>query len=423
MERIRVGVFIVVLLCIISIVGLLVYQSIWVNKAMALANDQYDHRAIAALNAVSAEYARSQPDFDTSLSEDSLTLSAKLNIDSAKLDSIFAVYIANNRLSQKYKYCIVNVPDMGTACNLADLGADYYTVPLSQLLKNDSIEGLNSMQLRLYFLDKEYYILCEIWQWLLAYVLFIVIVVFSLLFLIRTILRQKRFAKEQADFIHSMIHELKTPVATIGMSSKVLKKAGISVTDFDKLRNYAEIVDEENNRIWACVDSLLQMLTVNKRTLNLKKELVDVNSVVKAAVDGFSVATMARPVTFSLLLEDELPNILADKMHVRAVIDNIIDNAIKYSPLNSSISIKTKQQLEKYVVIIIEDNGRGIAKRDRRRIFRKYYRVASERKKGIKGFGLGLYYIKQVVDAHNGRVYVRSKLNKGTQIGVLLPIE
>ncbi len=418
MKKKGLAIFIVALLSVVSLVGLLVCQSIWVNKAI-VASDEYNQRAVAALNEASAEYAKLQS--NTTLIKDSLALSAEEYLDRGLLDSLLFVYLANNGLSQKYKYFIANASDDDSIYNSSKAEVEY-SIPLSQLLGSDSINKLDEQQFRLHFLGKKHYILSKIWQWLIVYTIFIILIIFGLLFLIRTVLRQKRNSKEQADFIHSMIHELKTPVATIGMSSKVLKKAGISVTDFDKLRNYAEIVEQENNRIWACVDSLLQMLTVNKRSLNLKKEPIDVNSIVKAAVDGFSIATMAHPVTFSLLLDDKLPSISADKMHVRAVLDNIIDNAIKYSPINSSISIRT-EQIRKNIIIIVKDNGRGIAKKDQRRIFKKFYRVASEKKKGVKGFGLGLYYIKQVVDAHGGKVFVKSKLNKGTYIGVLLPEE
>lgn len=420
MRKIKVGIFVVVLLCAISLAGLLAYQALWVNKIVVLLDNQYNQRATAMLNEISAEYA--QYHAGASFIEDSLTLTAKIGVNNDVLDSLFSAYIAANGLSDEYEYCIASLLDTGFVHSSSNLKAEYYAIPLSRFLKKDSINNIDNLQLKLYFLNKEHCILGDIWQWLLAYAVFIIVIIFCVLFLIKTVLTQKRSAKNQADFIHSMIHELKTPVATIGMSCKVLKKAGVSTADFDKLRSYAEIVDQENNRIWACVDSLLQMLTVNKRSLNLNKEPVDVNSIIKAAVDGFSVATMAHPATFTLLLNDKLPHILADKMHVRAVIDNIIDNAIKYSPVNSSICIKT-EQIGRNIIMVVEDKGRGIAKKDQQRIFKKFYRAAADRKKEVKGFGLGLYYIKQVVDAHNGRVYVKSKLNKGTQIGVLFPVE
>lgn len=391
------------------------FQQRWVDKAVALVNEQYGYRVASVLDAVTAEYSEIC-NSDT----DSLTLSTKVELNKRRLDSLLSAYLRNSNLPQKYEYYIVNALGADSVYISPDAELEYYTAPLAHLGKNDEA---GDAQLKLYFPGEKQQLFGMAWERLTVYfAIFTAAIAFSLFYLVRKILRQKRLAQEQADFIHSMIHELKTPVATIEMSSKALKKAGISITDYEKLRSYAEIIGEENNRIWMCVDSLLQMLTVNKRSLGLRKELVDINAIIKTAVEGFSVATMAQPVTFTLSLDDRATPILADKMHIRAVLDNLLDNAIKYSPRNSTICVTT-ELTKRNIIIIVADNGRGIAKKDQKHIFKKFYRVSSERRKGIKGFGLGLYYVKQVVEAHEGVIYVKSKLNKGTQIGVILPIE
>ena len=414
MKKAKIGIYSVVILCILSLAGFLVFELIWAGKVVISVNDRYSDRTISALKAISAEYAeRSSLEFDS--------LSTKERLDETLLDSLLIVYTKKYKLSEKYEYSVVGSIDADSAYYMFD--TEYYTTSLAKTVDDDKVSKADGLWLKLYFPDKKKHILEEIRRELVPYYAVLgLAIAFCLFYLVRVVIQQRRLAQQQADFIHSMIHELKTPVATIDMSSQVLKKAGITIMDYEKLRNYAGIVGEENNRIWACVDSLLQMLTVNKRSLNLKKEQVDVNSTIQAAVDGFSVATMAQPVTFNLRLNNELPLILADKMHIRAIVDNIIDNAIKYSPNNSTISIAT-QQTKRNVIVIIEDNGKGISKKNQRHIFKKFYRVSSDKKKGTKGFGLGLHYVKEVAEAHGGSVNVKSKLNKGTYIGVILPIE
>lgn len=414
----KVSIFGVVALCVVALTGLLVYQSVWVNSTRVLADNQYDYRAVVSLSAMSADYSELCSTCDSS------ALPTGTEVNKHLLDSLLIVYLKSSGLSQSYKYNVAKVSDADSVYRIINATPDYYVIPLAYLQSGNTTAGSDSLQLQLYLLDKEEHVSKVIRGWVAIYAVFIVAIAFSLFYLVRKIMQQKRLAQEQADFIHGMIHELKTPVATIDMSSKVLKKAGISVMDYEKLRNYAEIVGEENNRIWVCVDSLLQMLTVSKRSLSLRKERVDMNGIIKAAVEGFSVATMAKPVTFELELANDIPLIMADKMHIRAVIDNIVDNAIKYSSTtgNSTIRIIT-ERTRKNIIIIVEDRGKGIARKDQKRIFKKFYRVSGEKKRGVKGFGLGLYYVKQVVDAHEGNIYVKSKLNKGTLIGVILPIE
>lgn len=421
MKKLKTKILSVIALCIVSLVGIILCQTMWM-KGTGLVSSQHDSEAIDVLNSVSQEYIRLERLNDLERKDSTERILKCKEVNRVLLDSLFAFYMKDSKHSLSYRYDLAYSLSSDSV-HVASKGfEDCHSVSLlGQLQGNHGADELGDYRLYLCFSSgKILHIPEKLWFSLIGLGLFIAILVFCLVYLIKTVMRQKRLAEEQSDFINGMIHELKTPVATIGMSSKVLKKAGTSVTDFEKLRNYAEIVEAENNRIWVCVDSLLQTLTVTKRVLNLNIEPVDVNSTIKLAIEGFSVATMAK-VTFELKLDDDIPLINADKMHVRAIVDNIVDNAIKYSPANSRITVITKRMWE-HVLVMVEDSGRGITSKDSKRMFDKFYRVSSEKKRGVKGFGLGLYYVKQVVDAHAGKIFVKSKLNKGTQIGVLLPI-
>jgi two-component system phosphate regulon sensor histidine kinase PhoR len=188
----------------------------------------------------------------------------------------------------------------------------------------------------------------------------------------------------------------------------------------EKILKYSKIIFDENQRMKSQVELVLQTALIDKGQLRLKKELTDFHSLLQNAVDSFCLESCEKDAEFHYELTAENHNLLLDKMHIRNVIGNIIDNAIKYSETKPEIRIVTKN-MDNGLQVSITDNGIGMSKEAQKKVFEKFFRVSTGNIHNVKGFGLGLYYVKTIVEAHHGRVYVQSSLNNGSTFYVFLP--
>lgn len=233
-----------------------------------------------------------------------------------------------------------------------------------------------------------------------------------------TIIRQKKMAVIKTDFINNMTHELKTPISTIALACEVLNDESVPKTK-DRTVHFVNVISEENKRLETLVENVLQTAVLDKGGLKLKKEWVEVHQVIDEVIGKMQVHASQKGGTINFeygALEDE---IFADKFHLSNVIRNLIDNAIKYSD-NVDIKIVTNT-IESDLIIQVKDNGIGIAKDDIGKIFDKLYRVPTGNIHNVKGFGLGLNYVKAVITRHKGSVKVNSKIGSGTVFSVCLP--
>lgn len=248
----------------------------------------------------------------------------------------------------------------------------------------------------------------------------ILLISFLFIFSIRTIWVQKKLDEMKTDFINNMTHEIKTPIATISLACEMLKDDSIT-SDQSTMRNFVNIISDENRRMRVLIETLLQSAKMASKKFSISPKETDLNNIVQDAVQSFRLAIENRHGVLDLDINPIEGLLYADELHISNTIHNLIDNAIKYSSQNLYIRINTHQE-EGFAVFQIEDHGIGIAKEDQKHIFEKFYRVSTGNVHNVKGFGIGLNYVSQVVALHHGEINLTSELGKGTTFTIKLPL-
>lgn len=238
-------------------------------------------------------------------------------------------------------------------------------------------------------------------------------------FTISIIIRQKRLSEVKTDFINNMTHELKTPISTIGLSSEMLLQEDFS-NDSERLKRYAGLIYKENKRLEHQVERVLNIAKLNKNELSLKKITLHLHELIEEAADSFRFNQLQSGGEIKLELNAASDELKADQVHITNVIFNLIDNAVKYSKDKPEVFVASEND-KKGIIISISDKGIGIKKEDLKLIFDKFYRVSTGNLHDVKGFGLGLYYVKLVIEAHDGTIHVKSQVGEGTTFTIWLP--
>jgi len=236
---------------------------------------------------------------------------------------------------------------------------------------------------------------------------------------IRIIFRQRKLSELKTDFTNNMTHELKTPVSTISLASQMLKDDSIPI-ELKSSGQIATIIEDESKRLAIQIEKILQMAVFEKGEINLKLKEIDLNEIIQTTVNNFTLQLKNNNGSIYQQLDAKNPILILDEVHITNVIINLLDNAVKYSSEYPQIKISTFNR-KNGVVIAIQDNGIGISKDSLKRIFDKYYRVPTGNVHNVKGFGLGLSYVKKIVEEHDGVIKVESELNRGTKFEIFLP--
>jgi len=241
-------------------------------------------------------------------------------------------------------------------------------------------------------------------------ILFFVVIFFG--YALYVIIKQKQLSEIQKNFINNLTHEFKTPIASIDLAAKVLSNPKICEQP-ERLAEYVKIVGQQNKRLSAQVEKLLQMATIEKTKLQLNLEQIELNQFISESILEFKNSQNGR--AYSVTLESVLENvlILADKLHFSNLIFNVLDNAIKYCDVTPEIVIRIEEDRNHYF-ILFDDNGIGIPPNDRKKIFNRFYRVPTGNVHDVKGFGLGLDYVKKIVQRHGWQIKVIENRRKGS---------
>jgi len=295
-----------------------------------------------------------------------------------------------------------------------DKGTIYRT-----LIFRDS-EGQTNFSLLLSFPQKKKFLLSSIMTMAILSLLFTLVIVVAYSSAIYQLIQQKQISEIKSDFINNMTHEFKTPIATINLAVEAIRNPK-SMGDADKLTRYLGMIRDENKRMHAQVENVLRISKLEKNQLDINKDRVDVHDIITDAMAHVELIVQDRGGYIHTHLDAERSDVLANDVHFTNVIVNILDNAIKYSPESPKIDVFT-EIAKNFVVIRVQDQGAGMSKAVQKRIFEKFYREHTGNIHNVKGHGLGLAYVKKIVDDHQGEIYVESEKGKGSTFFIKLPL-
>ncbi len=399
---------------------IIVFQLVWLKKVYRLEEKEFNHNIVKTVRGL-------YEDLEIN-SYNSAHLNELIENTSPNL------YLANIPLpidkDSLISYLQYELEDNGvfTNCLLGVYSADSSRYIYTQLMASAGVKNAASFSLpdskssydhiALYFPNRHQYILGEMNFWIISSVVLLIVLILlagSLFYFYR----QKFVNETQRDFIHSFTHEFKTPVAVISLAAEVLKNPAIAEKP-DKLLTYAGIVEYQSAYLQSQVEKLLRFAYTEPNQLHLNKEKVNLHILIQEAVNNLGPLIDERKaiVHYDLLAKD--PVLTADKDYLIIVITNLLDNAIKYAR-QPVVTISTSSK-GAALILSVEDNGIGIEKDQVKNIFKKFFRVRNGETYTAKGFGIGLSFVKMIVDAHKGKIKVESRYGKGSCFAIELPV-
>ena len=253
--------------------------------------------------------------------------------------------------------------------------------------------------------------------------LFLIVVIATMFFSsLRTIAAQRRLDQMKTEFINNMTHEIKTPLSTIGLACEMLSECGgeAAKSGNSDLQTYINIIADENKRMRVLVETILQSAKMSNKNFTINPKEIDLNAIVGTVLQSFGLAVDNRGGNIETHLDADPAIIDADELHITNMVYNLVDNAIKYSTGAPRIVVSTMREGGN-VKLSVQDHGIGIAKENQKRVFEKFYRVSTGNVHNVKGFGIGLNYVAQVVRLHRGHIALDSALGRGSTFTVTLP--
>jgi len=410
------------LVAFLGAIGIIITQTYWVRKAYQLQEKEFELKTNLALRNVASNIAELKhiqlPIYSPveQISPDFYIVQINVQVEKEVLAHFLQASFTRQNITTNFWYglydCMSDTVQYAAYINMQGNVID--DIPSASFKK---LKKLN-YHFAVYFPNRKHFLYQQLSVWIVSTIVLIFILIL-LTYLLFIILKQKRLSEIQKDFVNNMTHEFKTPLASIQLSADVLKNPTILHNE-QRLLNYATIISTEAKRLSHQVERVLQMAQGNKGEIQLSKSLFVWQTLIKETLSSFDQAIALKSATINLDLPTAPISYFGDQLHLRNCISNLIDNALKYTETDPviTISIGIAQQLR----IAVEDNGIGINKNDQKLLFKKFYRVNTGNIHNVKGFGLGLSYVRLIINAHNGRIECESDLGKGTKFVIYLPI-
>jgi len=395
-----------------ALAALMAFQIMWLFKSKRLIEEQFDQKVNMAIGGALTEFnKRHQTTLDPKdlkgcRSDESYMCLPRTHISNTErleLEESLQGYMACYGIDEKYSVEILESsctkPKSSYSCSIGGPAGD----------DGGSYLGVS-------FVGREDYLYDQMSPMILSSVVIFILLASVSFIILGALIKQKRITANNIDFFNNTAHELKTPLTNISLALKLLGKKHPGI-EGDK---YAEILKAENSRLSEQIERVLFLSKMENGEYTLEKEELDIKEVLQEVVEAMSLAVIEKEGSIELDLAAEDLKISGDRFHLGNVFRNLIDNAIKYCEKEPQIKISVKES-NKHVQVTFSDNGIGISPQDQNHIFEKFQRVNTGNVRSTKGFGLGLSYVKTVIELHKGLVQVKSELNKGSQFHLLIP--
>jgi two-component system phosphate regulon sensor histidine kinase PhoR len=416
----------IVVLITLSVVGILFIQMSWINNALKLKHEEFQRsvdntliqtRAVLHSKFISKTGAQLFKEEDVQF-----YLQNNFRVDnvftSEEIHEIIEKQLKQNNIKQPFEFCITNYFEFSILQSPA-FRVEYITTSKSiKLNPEDAVRARETLFLSIHE-DKNAVIKEMLWM-IIASVVFTTIIILAFFVTVRTLFNQKKLSEIKSDFINNMTHELKTPLATISLAIDALTNEKV-IHDTDKIKLYSGMIKEENKRMNKQVEKILQAARLEKEEIKLNIQQLDTHQIINKVADNLALQIQEKNGTLTLKLGATNPTIDADEVHFSNIIFNLLDNAMKYSKDAPRIEVQTLNTGNGMLSIKVKDNGIGMDKETQSRVFEKFYRAHTGNIHNVKGFGLGLSYVKAIVEAHDGKIKVESSLGKGSTFTVILP--
>jgi two-component system phosphate regulon sensor histidine kinase PhoR len=450
----------IIILMSAALLGIAVIQWFWIKRAVDLNEENFEGRVMTALSRVRDNLLSDEnlfqnldilkPGIDNPFAnnesggflqrqrlreakEISLLLSTESSFDKTlkdRLDKHVKQQLADQGIGLKYDYGVYSKENEGFII----LNGNYTVVPSGLIEASDFGSSLEQSlydskyeiplfkideTLKLYFPTKSSVLWADVLPQMISSIIFTSLVLFCFIYTLSVIFRQKKISEITNDFINNMTHEFKTPIATISLAADSINSPVI-IKEESKIRKFIGIIKQENKRMLNQVEKVLQMALLEKDDFELKLTGVHMNEVVSLAAQNSELQVSRNNGKIEVELDAAPDLIEGDITHISNIINNLLDNANKYSPESPEIKVSTNN-VKEGVEVRIEDKGLGMSKEAIKHIFDKFYRVHTGNRHDIKGFGLGLSYVKAMVNAHKGTIKVDSELGKGSTFTLFFP--
>ncbi|TAF97943.1 MAG: sensor histidine kinase [Cytophagia bacterium] len=409
----RTTIRLLVLLSALSIIGVVITQMYWVRRAFDLRERQFNQRINVALQDVAEQLAQVNKVMLQNNPVEQLATDYFLVNTNSTIDPVLLEHYLKTTFQ---KYEIVTDFEVG----VYDCATDrmFYGVSLStrndQKKPTQTANWLKTSKYPYYFgirfPNHGMAIVNDLRGWIGSSLLVLVAIGFFA-YALFVILRQKQLTEIQRDFINNMTHELQTPISTIRIAADVLSTNAIT-TQPERLKKYVKIVQEETTRLQNQVETVLNMAKAEKNKLELNIEWLDVHQVVDSIAERYGS-------NLTLHLNAPEPYLHADRAHLTNAITNLLDNAFKYSPQSPAVHLTTVAQAQK-LTLTVRDNGIGIAPEHQQNVFKNFYRVPTGNLHNVKGFGIGLSYVRQIAKAHGWKLELESEVGKGSAFKITI---
>ena len=430
----------ITVLILLSLLGLIFFQFLWLKSAKEIKEQQLEDNIAKSITEAAEKLVQEKPGLSFNRKSE-LLFPDKLKMEFFKpsviqrfskedIKEILRAALKKNLLKDIPFEFAITENSLTTAEQVtSDNFFKYYNDSSNNLRRiieltppsGSNLENLTKEELLIVILPhSRTIILKEITWFIMGAILFTIIITTAFFLTIRTLLKQKKLSEIKSDFINNMTHEFKTPLATISLAVDALKNEKVS-NDKDKTNYFTGIIKEENKRMNRQVETILQAALLDKREVQLNLKKLSAHALIKSALNNITLPVEDKGGKIEINLEAQKDMIMADEVHFTNIINNLLDNSVKYSREKLLIKLFTTNHGNS-IRIRIEDNGIGMNKETLNRIFEKFYRAHTGNIHDVKGFGLGLSYVKTMVDAHHGTIRPESTLGKGSCFILNIPL-